>query len=113
MNQIFKILIMSLSFLLLASCASTTVFPEGGNKFSLVATSSSEGMAESAAKKKASEYCSKQGKELVVLKHKSLYQGVDKSQKALIGLASSILTDRANPASSSDDYRVELKFICK
>lgn len=98
---------------LLSSCANTTVFPEGDNKFKLVATSSEERYAENAAIKKATEYCQKQGKQVVVLSHKSEYQGVDKSQKAIIGLASSLLTDSGNPASSEDDYRVEVRFACK
>ncbi len=98
--------------LFLAGCASTTIYPEGENKFSLVATSSSEGSAEKAAEKKASDYCEKMGKKLVVLKHQSTYQGVDRNQKAVIGLASALVGGGPNPASSSDDYRVELKFKC-
>lgn len=108
-----KLILPLVSALYLSSCANTTVFPEGDNKFKLVATSSEEHYAENAAIKKATEYCQKQGKQVNVLSHKSEYQGVDKSQKAVIGLASSLLTDGPNPASSDDDYRVEVRFACK
>ncbi len=95
-------------------CASTTIYPEGGNKSSLVTTSSSESIAEKTALQKAQEHCIKQGKELVVLHHQTTYQGVDKNHKAMIGLANAIITNSGvNPTNSSNDYRVDLSFTCQ
>lgn len=97
----------------LAGCASTTIFPEGKNQYSLVTTSSSEGSAEADAKKKAAKYCQKQAKNLVVLSHSTKYQGVNKQNAAMIGVASAFLTGGGNPARSNDDYQVTMKFTCR
>jgi len=97
----------------LVSCANTTVYPEGNGVYSLVATSSSEGTAQNAAKKKASEYCEKQGKQLIVMKHQSHYQGMNKDNQALIGVASAVLTGNSSAGTTMDDYKIELQFKCK
>ena len=97
----------------LVSCANTTVYPEGNGIYSLVATSSSEGTAQNAAKKEASKYCEQQGKQLVVMQHKSHYQGMNKDNQALIGVASAVLTGNSSAGKSMDDYKVDLKFKCR
>lgn len=98
----------------LVGCASTTIYPGENNTFSLVTTSSEQGYAEKDAEKKAADYCSKKGQELVVVSHKTEYHGADKNDAAMIGLASAILTHGGgNPASSDQDYQVTMTFKCK
>ena len=108
-----RLALVSLTSVLLAGCASTTIFPGPNNSFSLVTTSSEQSYAEKDAKTKAEDYCLARGKSLVVLDHQTKYNGADKSSVALIGLASAVLTDGPNPAQSSNDYEVRVKFICK
>ena len=113
MKKLLKITMITTFFAFIAGCASTTVFPEGDGKYSLVTTSSSEGYALKEAKKKAMEHCAKLNKELVVIKHKSTYQGMDKNNKALANIAGALLTNNASAGDSSDDYKIEMKFRCK
>ena len=113
MTNKFDFFLTSVIAVALTGCASTTIFPEKNNQFSLVTTSSSEGVAEKEALKKAEEYCAKRGQNLVVLEHQSTYQGVDKTHKALIGLTGALLTNnQMYSANSDDDYRVNLRFTC-
>tara|TARA_Y100000588_G_scaffold365735_1_gene430730 strand:- start:1418 stop:1759 length:342 start_codon:yes stop_codon:yes gene_type:complete len=113
MKTAFKVILSIVFFSFLMSCASTTVLPEGEGKYSLVTTSSSEGYALKAAKSKAVEHCSKLNKELVVLNYKATYQGMDKNTQALANIAGALLTGSPNAGTSSDDYKVEMKFRCK
>ena len=99
--------------LLLAGCASTTILPEGNGKYSLVTTSFSESSAFANAKQKAVEECQKQSKQLVVLNHKSTYQGIDKKDKAMLNIAGALINGNSSTANSSDDYEVTMKFRCK
>lgn len=103
----------SIGFLLIG-CASTTIYPEGHDTYSLVTTSSEQGYAEKDAKKKAEKHCMEMGKQLVVISHQSEYHGADKNNAAVIGLASAILTQNGpNPAKSNNDYEVKMKFKCQ
>lgn len=100
---------------LLAGCASTTILPEGNGQYSLVSTSASESSAIHDAKSKATEECTKQGKHLKVLKYKSIYQGMDKNERAVLNLAQNLLKKDNTPnigPDSSDDYKVTMKFKC-
>ena len=104
--------------ILVVGCADTTIYPEANNTYSLVTTSGKQGYAEKDALKKSSEYCNKTGKKLVVLSHQTAYHGVEKTNAALIGLASLALTARqdsigGNPATSNQDYEVTMKFTCQ
>ena len=99
--------------ILLAGCASTTIYPEANDSFSLVTTSSEQGYAEKDAQQKATEYCTNLGKRLVVVHHETAYHGADKNNAAMIGLASAILTGGPNPARSNQDYEVKMQFKCQ
>jgi hypothetical protein len=112
MNNKPRLMAAAAALLLLTSCANTTIYPESNGTYSLVSTSVSQSAAEKDAKEKASKQCEKQGKHLVVLNHKSKYQGMNKADKAVIGLASTLLVG-TNTTNSSDDYIVQLKFSCK
>jgi hypothetical protein len=99
--------------IVLAGCASTTIYPEANDSFSLVTTSSDQGYAEKDASKKAAEYCTGLGKRLVVVHHETAYHGANKDNAAVIGLASAILTGGSNPAKSNEDYEVKMQFKCQ
>lgn len=107
-----KVCLMTASAFLITACASTTIFPEGGNTFSSVSTSSEQSYAEKDALKKAETYCQKQNKKLVVLNHNTTYQGTDASQKIIGGVVSGVLGG-PNPAVSSSDYEVKMRFRCE
>lgn len=96
---------------LLTSCAQTTIYPTGNDTYSSVSTSSDEGYAEKDGQKKAEEQCTKQGKHLVVLNHKTEYQGVDSQTKLIGGIAGGLLGG-GNPTTSSSDYKVKMTFKC-
>ena len=99
--------------LLLAGCSSTTVYPEGNNTYSLVTTSRAQSRAEKGAESKAEKYCKKKGKKLVVLTHKTKYQGIGKEKAAIIGIAGALLTGGAGMGNSNNDYQVSMKFACR
>lgn len=109
-----KVIGMSLlagAVLVLAGCAETTVYPIGNGRYSLVSTSSSQGYAEKYAKKKAAKVCSDKGKQLLVVSHKTVYQGVEKKDAAIIGVAGALVGD-AGAGQSNDDYKTTLIFKC-
>ncbi len=97
----------------LVGCASTTIFPEGNGRYSLVSTSASESAALKGAQQKAAAECQKMGMGLKVLSHNAVYQGVDKRDKAMLNLAGAILAGNGGTANSSDDYKVTMKFRCQ
>jgi len=107
-----KNITLALSCLTLAACASTTIYPGTDNTFTSVTTSSEQSYAEKDALKRANAQCEKMGKQLQVLKHESKYQGMKKSDQAVLGAISTVLVGM-NTARRDDDYRVALKFRCK
>ena len=107
-----------LSLLMLVGCASTTIIPEGGNKFSVISTSDSEGVANRAAMSKATKTCEDLNRSLQVLQHASKYQGADQQTKAVAGTVSAVASmithsDSYHSANTSDDYEVKMTFLCK
>ena len=113
MSAKFHLLLACSAAVLLVGCASTTIYPGEKGTFSLVTTSSDQGYAEKDAEKKADEYCTKAGKRLVVVSHKTEYHGANKDNAALIGLASAVLNGGMNPAKSNEDYEVTMTFKCE
>ena len=107
-----KNITLALTCLALVGCASTTIYPAANNTFTSVTTSSEQSYAEKDALKRARAHCEKMGKQLQVLKHESKYQGMKKSDQAVLGAISTVLIG-VNTAKRSDDYRVALKFRCK
>lgn len=107
-----KLAALAVGCALIAGCASTTIYPGENNTFTSVTTSSDQGVAEKDALKKANEHCKKMGKRLVVLNRKSHYQGMKKSDAAVIGAVSTFLTG-VNTAHRSDDNKVTLRFRCR
>jgi len=99
--------------LVLAGCASTTVFENEDGSYSLVTTSSSESYAVSEAKEDAEEKCQKLGKKFVLVDKKTTYQGADKTAKAVVGAVGVMTGKGYHDGSRHDDYKVEMKFKCK
>jgi len=107
------------TFLIIAGCAQTTIMPEGNDTYSVVSNSSSEGYAFKDALNKGTELCQKEGKSIKVLSHKGTYQGASKDTKAMMGTLSGVasILSKGNggssyDGSSSDDYKVALRFKC-
>jgi hypothetical protein len=109
-SMIKPALIVSLSYGL-AAC-NTTILPEGHNRFSSVTTSSSQTSAEYNAKKDIEDHCKKMNKNLVVSSHNTTYHGTTTENK-IIGAVVGGLVGMPNPAVSSDDYEVKMRFYCR
>ena len=106
---------------MLTGCApviNATIFPHGKDHYTVVALSNSENRATKNAIAKATEVCQTTGKQVNVTKQNSIYQGMDKSQKAVAGLAGDVLNVIAKANASSheeeggNDYKVTLDFVC-
>lgn len=93
------------------SACNTTIYPEENNTFSSVTTSSTQSSAESNAQKDAENYCKKRGKRLAVIKHQTNYYGTTTDNK-IVGAIVSQVMDVPNPAISSSDYEVKMRFHC-
>lgn len=83
-----------------------------------MATSSDEGKASEGAMDKANEVCKEKGKEAVVLKHNTHYQGgMDKETKDVVNTASKVagsLSHTFIPGASEDnDYKTTVQFRCE
>ncbi len=110
-----KIFISTSLCLLLAGCANTTIYPEGDNNFSLVTNSAYQSEAEREALDKATDYCAKMGRRLIVIHHQTNYHGPDKTAAAMTEVASMMLSKDHETTStrSNDDYEVTMKFTCE
>ncbi|MFA6409481.1 MAG: hypothetical protein WCW01_04835 [Gammaproteobacteria bacterium] len=121
-------LIISISILIAGCANNATLLPHGNNKYTVVALSYSEDDAMKSAMNKANQVCSEKMLSVDVTKQNSVYQGVDKNQKAVMGIAGDVLNaisyNKSNnssgfypgssrPESSRDDYKVTLDFTCE
>jgi hypothetical protein len=113
MKHITRLMLSASMITLLTSCASTTIYPGENGTYSSVTTSREQAYAEKDAAKKAEEYCRQQGKNYIVVNHQTKYQGADKTDSAMIGLASAMFTGGSNPAKSNEDYQVTMTFKCR
>jgi hypothetical protein len=94
------------------SACNTTIYPEENNTFSSVTNSSMQSSAESNAQKDAENYCKKRGKSLAVIKHQTNYYGTTTGNKIAGAILGGII-GMSNPAVSSSDYEVKMRFRCK
>lgn len=94
------------------SACNTTIYPEENNTFSSVTTSSVQSSAESNAQSDAENYCKKRGQRLVVIKHQTNYYGTTTGNKIAGAIVGGII-GMHNPAVSSSDYEVKLRFYCE
>lgn len=109
--MMIKMIMLGLAAMLLTNCASTTIYPNGGDVFTSVSTSSSQAYAEKDAQSKAAAHCKKLGKQFVVMRHETQYHGADTATKIAGGVASGF-TGGTNLAVSENDYEVILQFKC-
>ncbi len=114
--------LLALTFLVFAGCGPTSqsvVLPEKDNVYKVITFGSSETEANQEAVAKATETCNKCNKNMVVLKHATKYQGgLAKGDKELIKAGSELasLIEEKNLSidpSSSNDYKVIIKFQCQ
>jgi hypothetical protein len=121
MSKNIKIFLAIVGFGLITGCTpyiNATVFPHGKSSYTVVALSNSENHATKNAMAKATEVCQATGKEVNVTKQNAVYQGIDKSQKAVAGFAGDVLNVIAKGNASSheeeggNDYKVTLDFVC-
>jgi hypothetical protein len=108
--------------LFLAACGTTSnsvVLPEKNGVYTVITFGSSEKVANQEAVTKATSICSECNKSMIVLKHASKYQGgLAKGDKELIKTGSEIASliegkDLSIDPSSSNDYKVVMKFQCQ
>lgn len=113
-----KIIALAGVSLLLVACsnAKTTLMPEGGNKYTVVSTSSSEGDSQKACMKKATQVCKEQEKSVAVSSSQTVYQGIDKDEASKRNMVStavnSVLGTRVSGGSTENDYKTVTKFEC-
>jgi hypothetical protein len=107
----------ALTPLLLAGCATSSVFPMGNNTYKVVSLAQYENDAEQASLKKAAATCKGQHKSFTVLTSHSVYQGMNKGVAALVEVASQA-TQKNNdisqdPVDHSEDYKNTTYFRCQ
>lgn len=106
-----KILFLGSLALLVAGCVYTQVFPEEKHTYTVVTKDMNEIAANNAAMEKATKICKAEERNLIIIDHKSLYQGATVEQKRLAQLAKEDLL--VNPTiATSHDYKVIFKFKC-
>jgi hypothetical protein len=102
----------------MSSNVTTTVFPQGNDQYKSTSLSSVQGDAEKDSLAKATETCTKKGKELVVINQQSVHQGEKKAEvkgegaAAIASAALGIFGDRSKEQ-KNNDYKTELTFTCK
>lgn len=108
--------------LVLAACSTpsnTVVLPEKEGIYKVITFGSSESEANKEAVAKATDVCTKANKSMIVLKHASKYQGgMAKGDKELIKAGTEIASviegkNLSIDPSSSNDYKVVMKFRCE
>lgn len=111
-----------LFFIVLIGCSTpsnTVVLPEKNGIYQVITFGSSETKANKAAVAKATDVCNSEGKSMLVLKHASKYQGgLAKGDKELIKAGTELASlienkDLSIDPSSSNDYKVIMKFQCQ
>jgi len=97
----------------LVSCNSLEIYHRPDGTHYVVAHSRSEGGAYNASLEDATEYCEQQGANMITLKQKSKYQGMDKNMQGALDTAGVIFGRHTYwAAHRGDDYRVHLDFKC-
>ena len=105
------------SFLFLASCATTRIFPIEGGSYKIIVSSASESVAYESALNDIKGYCGNKGLQYEVIKDKAEYTGIDKSTKAMVEQSDSLSRDMVDFKHSesldrNDDNRVTITFRC-
>jgi hypothetical protein len=96
----------------------TTVIPEQGH-YTVIATAIDESSARDGAVQKATETCNEQGKELIVTKNDTKYQGSGKKLEQLTQMANSVSFQSGGPSlgmgstRQTNDYKTTMVFKCQ
>lgn len=106
---------------MLAGCATpltTTLIPEENNSYTMSASSDSEADALQGGMQKATEYCQSLGKTIAVSNTSSSYTGgMDPNAKQTLNTITQAVNTNTSyfvpGQSTSQDYTVKIKFICK
>ena len=106
-----KILALCPIFLLVAGCVYTQVFPEEKHFFTVVTKDMDETRANSAAMEKAIRICKAEDRRVIILDHKSIYQGATDAELALAQLARKNLGTQPTMR-TAHDYKVIFRFKC-
>jgi hypothetical protein len=107
--------------LVLTACAApltTTLIPEANNMYTMSASSDSDADALKGGMQKATEYCQAQGKNIVVSDTNSNYTGgMDPDMKSTLNTVTQVVNSNTSyfvpGQSTSQDYTVKIKFMCK
>lgn len=107
--------------ILISGCAApltTTLIPEENNSYTMSASSDSEADALQGGMQKVTEYCQTQGKTAVVSTTSSSYTGgMDPDAKQALNTITQAVNTNSSyyvpGQSTSQDYTVKIKFICK
>lgn len=107
--------------ILISGCAApltTTLIPEENNSYTMSASSDSEADALQGGMLKVNEYCQTQGKTAVVSTTNSSYTGgMDPDAKQALNTITQAVNANSSlyvpGQSTSQDYTVKIKFICK
>lgn len=97
------------------ACSSTTMIPQAGGLFTVIANASSEDQATELASYKARSTCQLQNQSLQVIDLKTSYQGIDHDQQKLIELAQKTLPPNKISGSysrSNYNYKSTITFRC-
>jgi hypothetical protein len=107
------VLVLSAVSLYFSGCctAKTQILPKGAHEASIISTSSEEDCAYKKAKEEGEEFCKAKGRKFIVEHDESEYRGMDKTAKGMMEGAGMAIGKPVH-LSSSDDYKVKLKFKC-
>lgn len=95
----------------ISGCVYTLVYPEKRHFYTVVTKNMDESIANSAAMEKATRICKAEGRRVIILDHRSLYQGATDSEKTLAEVAKQNL--KVNPTmTTAHDYKVIFRFKC-
>lgn len=113
-SKIFlKIGLVSALTLFNSSCTTpSSVLPLADGTNLIIIHADSETSAYEKAISDAQAYCKNKRKQFVVLDRKVSYQGMDKSEKAIIDTVG-VFTGIGVTTTKGDDYRLELSFKCQ
>lgn len=104
---------------LMSACSTlrTTVIPQSNNQYTVVATAEKGSTAINGGIKKAEKICKGQGKKLVVVSHKTKYQGAGKELGAVTGMVSQVAFATGDltgvTSKTAEDYKSTVVFECK
>lgn len=110
-------IILVASVMTACSTLRTTVIPQSQNKYTVVATAENGSTVINGAIKKAQMVCTNQGKKLVVISHKTNYQGAGKTLGTVSSIVSQVAFDAGNTyvpsTKGSEDYKSTVVFECQ